>query len=850
MLNRREFLSLSAASLSQPPPAPSPIPEPHFPNRICQFVWRNWELANIDRMAEVVAARPRQLLRLGAAMGLPPKPQLTADQLRRIYVTVIRQNWHLLPLEQLTALLGWSPERLAFTLKEDDFLDHKLGPKPACPPLRYTPPTAPEKKAMRHLRELVHRHFGQALFHQGEPPFAFVHQLSSQHYPALRSPQATPQPGEIDLSHGWRLLPSTNPRLQRAGERFARYLSETFAARLDGARPILLALTPAIQGSRVTVSDDQLLIEATSIAELIEALYHLQDRLEQREGPFLAKGSTHRQTVWSPRYLYSYFALYGDPLIEPEADPFPNGYLEKLARAGINGVWLQAVLNTLAPSAAFPEFGAGSQKRLAALRRLVERAAEYGVKVYLYLNEPRAMPPAFFEKYPHLRGSRFQDVYAMCTSVPVVRQWIRDSLAHVFHHVPDLGGVFTISMSENHTNCFSHGGAWRVEPPSAGDCPRCSKRTSWDTLAELFLAIDDGIRASSKTAEIIHYDWGWPDQLTPRLIEKLPPGTRIVSISEWSVPVQRGGVNTTVGEYSISVVGPGPRALRTWNLARQAGLTSLAKVQLNNTWEISAVPYIPVPHLIAAHCANLRQAGISGLMAAWTCGGYPSPNLDVAKAFYFDPPPNPQSAIASVARQRFGAAAAQLVIQAWERFSQAFREFPYGVAIYILPLQHGPANLLRHQPTGHKPGMILFPHDALRDWCGRYPPEVVQSQLQKLASQWQAGLPLLEQAVTLTSPARRRHAQMELAMALTCYHHFQSVAHQVEFYRLREAGFPDKQRLRELVSAEISLARQQFALARQWSVIAYEASNHYYYRPLDLVEKVLNCQNLLEELQL
>jgi hypothetical protein len=29
-------------------------------------------------------------------------------------------------------------------------------------------------------------------------------------------------------------------------------------------------------------------------------------------------------------------------------------------------------------------------------------------------------------------------------------------------------------------------------------------------------------------------------------------------------------------------------------------------------------------------------------------------------------------------------------------------------------------------------------------------------------------------------------------------------------------------------------------------VIGYEASNHYYYRPTDLAEKILNCQYVLD----
>ena len=44
------------------------------------------------------------------------------------------------------------------------------------------------------------------------------------------------------------------------------------------------------------------------------------------------------------RTIYSYFALYGDPLSTPELDPFPDGLLQRYARMGVKGVWLQGVL--------------------------------------------------------------------------------------------------------------------------------------------------------------------------------------------------------------------------------------------------------------------------------------------------------------------------------------------------------------------------------------------------------------------------------------------------------------------------------------------------------------------------
>ena len=56
--------------------------------------------------------------------------------------------------------------------------------------------------------------------------------------------------------------------------------------------------------------------------------------------------------------------------------------------------------------------------------------------------------------------------------------------------------------------------------------------------------------------------------------------------------------------------------------------------------------------------------------------------------------------------------------------------------------------------------------------------------------------------------------------------------------------------MRAIAAQEIELARRQFEFARRNSVIAYEASNHYYYTPLDLVEKTLQCRYVIRQLDL
>src|SRR5439155_24670624 len=134
--------------------------------------------------------------------------------------------------------------------------------------------------------------------------------------------------------------------------------------------------------------------------------------------------------------------------------------------------------------------------------------------------------------------------------------------------------------------------------------------------------------AGSKSSLIV-WDWGWPDSWAADIINRLPADAAFMSVSEWSIPIGRGGVNTVIGEYSISAIGPGPRATKHWELARKRGLKTIAKIQAGNTWELSATPYIPALENVARHAANLRRANVDGLMLGWSLGGYPSPNLEV-----------------------------------------------------------------------------------------------------------------------------------------------------------------------------------------------------------------------------
>jgi len=548
-------------------------------------------------------------------------------------------------------------------------------------------------------------------------------------------------------------------------------------------------------------------------------------------------------TTGSLRFLYSYFAPFGDPLLDGNLDPYPDGLLARLQEQGVNGVWLHAVLRDLAPaSAVFPEFGKGSDVRLRNLKRLTQRCARYGIKVYLYMNEPRAMPAAFFADRPDMRGVKDGDFYAMCTSDPRVLAWMSDALASVFKEVSMLGGVFSITASENLTHCASHGGQ--------KGCPRCAGRSAAELIAEVNTAIRDGIRRSSPGARVICWDWGWNGHGdAPEIIAALPDGVDLMSVSEWAIPLQRGGVHTKIGEYSLSVVGPGQRATRHWKLAKERGLGAIAKVQVNNSWELSAVPWLPVEDIVASHSLNLARAGVDGMMLSWSLGGYPSPNLQVAQVILDTPGITADEALQRVAVGRYGPRAAPQIRAAWSAFSDAFSEFPYNQdVLYMGPQQVGPANLLYEKPTGYHATMVGFPYDDLTSWRGPYPAETWIAQFEKVSVGWQEAMDHLRAALAACDPDKRQVLEADIRLAEAAGIHFASCANQARFIVARDnlgPAQPESARLEALgkvLREEHDLVQRLYTLTKADSRIGFEASNHYYYVPLDLVEKVINCQ--------
>ncbi|MFC5407581.1 hypothetical protein [Cohnella soli] len=860
---------------------------PHFPVRYQAVIWRNWGLVPVGKIAEVLGATVAQIREAAAALGLAePAVNIEAKWQERGYITIIRDNWHLLPVAQLLQLLGWTEERLSFTLKEDDFLWIKLGSlKPWTESVRYRELTAAERKRTEQLKEVVAAGIGKngeasnTRPERLEQPFDFLAQYKqtvTRHIPGREAAA-----DEIRLDVPWTIeVPIGMPLIAASAERFVNNHAQAWGVRwaireeqasrfaAEDGPVVRFAVAPdasrLAESHTIAVEADEITIGAVDEAGSMRGLQWLAGQMKRTGVPYVIAGTYRRNSKIDTRIIYSYSAVYGDPFLEPELDPYPDELLERLSELGVNGVWLQSVLYSLVPWVPALELSVDWEKRIVGLRLLVMRAAKYGIGVYLYCNEPRSMPVSFFDSRPEWQGHTEDGQAMLCTSHPEVQELLSGAVSFLFREVPDLAGLFTISMSENWTHCYSRAAGGQT------NCPRCSKRSPGEVTSEVNRLIAQGAFREKPDARILVWtwgwaaDWGWTDEEFNTAIAGLPNNVTVMCVSEEAIPTNIAGIPGKVIDYSISVIGPGEKSLQTWQRARARGLRTAAKVQFNNTWECSAIPFLPVFQQIETHLNRLAASGVSTLMLSWTLGGYPSLNLELAAEYYWETEATrsgivTKSGVSELLQGKFGDAAGRAIIQATAAFSQAFREFPFELSVlYVAPQNYGPANLLHLQPTGQTATMIGYPYDDLAGWRSIYPESSFAAQFKKLSVGWKKGLGLLEKARKHVPRSSESDFDDMATAATGAYLHFYSTYLQIEFVRARNRYLTSKsadvrlkacRKLIALAVMEADNVRQLLALVNRDSRIGFEASNHYYYTVQDLMEKMLNCAHITGQLR-
>ena len=131
--------------------------------------------------------------------------------------------------------------------------------------------------------------------------------------------------------------------------------------------------------------------------------------------------------------------------------------------------------------------------------------------------------------------------------------------------------------------------------------------------------------------------------------------------------------------------------------------------------------------------------------------------------------------------------------------------------------------------------MTCFAYDDLESWRSIYPEAVFEDQLAKLCSKWEEGLALLKD-----EPMEETKRMAEAAYCI-----FRACLDQVRFIRAREAGTINA--MHYAAESELKTAEKMLELMNLDASIGFEASNHYYFSKGQILEKILNCNDIMQK---
>ena len=553
-------------------------------------------------IASVINVKVESVIESAIKLGLS-KIRFNKDWQEKGFVTIIRNNWDLLSLDEICVLLGISRVELDTILKEYDFLDVKLGEKPITKSVKYYELSEEQEIYTKSIKKFLSKKYLKATV----KPFDFFK----------------------DYNKGY-FQKSENAKIQE-------------------------------------------------------------------------------------RFTSSYCARYSGALLDEDLSDYTEEYLEKLVAVGINGIWLSDTLRNLAKFPFDERLSVNYKIRVNNLRKLTERCKKYGINVYLYLNEPRSLPEEFFVKYPHLKGQLADDgTHCLCTSNKEVLEYLYFSVKSIAENVPLLKGIMTITMSENPTHCYAR--RWGDSKFLHTECPNCSKRKIEEIVADINNTINRALKDGNGNTKLIANMWAWEDfcevsesDAIHKCIDLLDKDIELMCVSETRKEFVRGGINSIVDDYSISVVGPSEYTVKTLKYAKEKGHNIWAKVQFNNSWECSAVPYIPVFDLMEEHLNNIKALGVNSLMAGWSLGGYPGGALSLLNMHCEHDNFNSDLWYEKVYGKDYS-----IIKKAVSQFSDAFRNFPFSLeSLYFGGHNLGPANIWSLNKQNRSSTMVCFSFDDI-----------------------------------------------------------------------------------------------------------------------------------------
>lgn len=584
-----------------------------------------------------------------------------------------------------------------------------------------------------------------------ERNFQFRQRLNTVHRSDRRDPALQPQTNEIAVQDGWRIViaPDASQYLTDVAKDLQDYLytsmqvstilshGETGGCQGGEIRLTTKSEAPDL-GEGLTVKRSyRLLTQPGSITicgnderGTAQGCYYLEDIMNLREAPFVAPTDLVRAPAFQPRMIHSGWGI----------DQFPDQHLNAIAHAGMDAVLV---------------FVKGPDRTTTGyldLNNLVDRAAAFGLDVYLYSY-------LISEKHP---------------ADPDAEEYYQTTYGNLMRSCPGAKGIIFVGESCEFPSHDEHTtGKLRLDPsvdrtvekrPSPGWWP-CYDYPEWLELLKPIL------RQINPDLDIVFwtYNWGWaPEEDRLALIRSLPTDISLQATFEMFEDVEKDGIMTRCVDYTTSFEGPGKyfrseaeaahaRGIPLYTMSNTAGLS----------WDIGVIPYQPIPFQWARRYQALRDAqekwGLVGLMDSHHYGWWPSFVNELAKWAFWNPITTTEDMAAQIARRDFGAEAAPLVTATWQDWSEAWRRYVPTNEDQYGPFRVGPAYPLffEERPEFPSAPYAHFGNCILTTKYNPHKPEDLDTEiklLERMASKWQEGLDRLNQALTLVPERKKAEA--------------------------------------------------------------------------------------------
>ena len=224
---------------------------------------------------------------------------------------------------------------------------------------------------------------------------------------------------------------------------------------------------------------------------------------------------------------------------------------------------------------------------------------------------------------------------------------------------------------------------------------------------------------SKKNIEIIANIWGWSkfmgwtDKNTLHGISLLDKSISVLAVSEYDLKIKHAKKSLSLVDYSISNIGPSEVTKKMLSYARKLGHKVYAKIQVNNSWECSAVPFYPNYFSLAQHVKNLSAIGVNDFFCSWTLGGYPSLNFVLVNELI----KNPKLNINNFLEKNFG----KKLSLGIKEFDSALKYYPFSVDnLYFGPKTLGLTNLWKIHES-EESSMVCFSRNDYEKWIHPFP---------------------------------------------------------------------------------------------------------------------------------